>query len=77
MLTLPRMVSISPHDGTLTSRGRRVARARLFSILEMGPMEFKAFCWAAKVGPFAPQVAGDPTAKVAKQVFADGVPLVG
>ncbi len=78
MPTLRVMIGISKHDDNLTSRGRRVATLRLVKILDMGPMEFKAFQWSAKLGPFAPGVVGAAGAQPMDDVMhVDGVPVVG
>ncbi len=78
MPTLPSMITTSKHDGQLSSVGRRAATLRLLKILDMGPMEFKAFQWAAKVGPFTPTTIGQPRAQpVDDTLLVDGVPVVG
>lgn len=44
-----------------TGRAHELILQRL---LDMGPMEFKALCWTAKLGPFSPpitfQAASEP-----------------
>lgn len=76
--TLGVMIGISKHDHNLTSRGRRAATLRLVKILDMGPMEFKAFQWAAQLGPFAPMaIAHAPPQPMDDAVLVEGVPVVG
>lgn len=56
------LIAVAGDLDNVWGRTERAHEKRLYAILGMGPMLFKAFCFNNSVGPFAPATSFAPQA---------------